>query len=815
MVRFVHLRKPSGKTPAFCQNSFDEAFAKLSIRLNNKNKELMENITKEENRFYAHIRKDDGTRELVEEHLIRTSELTAEYMKDFGLEQFGRIVGFCHDLGKCTKKFQEILARREIKVNHAIPGASILAVNYKKLIKDPHLRQIAYSIIAGHHAGLTSECVRGQVYYGKDSYIIDVLENAKKILSCDTIGKEIIKDGKHNALATQEELSYMYKLIDNAGITPELSAISRPDESHISEMLRYRIFLSCLVDADYTATNEFEENEVFTHKTIDYDKMLENLSKYRQRYPEPVPGTINDLRNRVYEAATNAGKSAEPQIYKMTAPTGTAKTLAMIKFGLECAKKNGQKRIFVVLPYLSIIKQNVDIYKEIFGDDIVLEDDSTIYSDSKDKDKNKIILHTEKWDAPIIITTNVKFCETLFAAKTSTLRKAHQVVNSVIIFDEAHTLPSEFINVTIRTLQELTKYNTTILLSTATQPDYTHRDNMKDCSFEEIIPDVQTLYDDYHALHNLECICIKEEVDYNILIDMTKDFNQCLYIFNTTSKARNMFDELVKEKEERDVFLLYTLLANSHRDAIIKEVQQRLQNNKPCYLVTTQCVEAGVDIDFPAVCREYAPLTSVVQALGRCNRNAKTDGTVILFSLHNVGKSGYPTITYRNESELTKEKVLTYQKISAKVNFDDLKFLNSYYKFLFEKHGYEADDNEKINRALEYFDFGEVEEEYKLIKEKSQVTIIVPYEEEMNTYKEVCKLAYNRNYFINKEIMKKSHKISVSLYADSKGVDEILKSCTQLKEGTWDPVPINWYIMQIGSYDKKKGVVPMEGGLYF
>ena len=748
--------------------------------------------------YYSHT--DGERKERVEEHLNLVAEYAGKYAGEIGYPNIGYIEGYFHDPGKFTRKFQEVLQRRAEKINHAIPGAAILFSEFKNLIRDDYVRQVIYGLVKGHHAGLTGEF--------DPEFVEDVEETA------DAIKNDFkwVEDGKENALSSREEYDRILEFLKSKDFPKPEEITGLRDFTETKKMLLIRLLFSCLVDGDYTATYLFEENRTSYEppETKEWDEMGWLLKKYRMDLTSGADTglPINRLRNTVYNNATVAGMKAKPGIYKMTAPTGTAKTLAMLSFAIECAKANRQKRIFVVLPYLSIIDQTVDIYRKIFGEKLVLEDDSTAdYRTEISQEASVMRLTADKWDNQIIITTNVKFYETLFSSKPKELRKLHNVANSVVLFDESQTLPADVMDLSINTLGDLTDYNTTILFSTATPPELSMRKGINEIpkkmyEANEIIEDTEVLYKEYEKIHKVHVTFLKEKKAFQDLLELPADFRQSLFVFNTTRKAWNMYGFL-KKRRVKNVFILYKSMCVSHKRNVIRKVKELLSEGMPCILVSTQCIEAGVDLDFPVVCREYAPYPSIIQTFGRCNRSGKGTGYGFVFELDEACGSGYPDKRYRTESKITK---YIAKKANFDINLNDLSFLKAYYKRVFAGDGPESSDRKALIEAVEELDFISVDNEYRIIDEKDQVSIVVPYEDGKETYERVRKTLEDNGFSINKRIMAEAHPVTVTMYA-GKNTDNLTEGCTQLcftRNG--ERYETNWFIMQ-----DRKGYNPASG----
>ena len=745
-------------------------------------------------------------------HLRLTAELAERYGAQIGVGKLARQLGLLHDVGKHTEKFQKVLKHELGKIDHAIVAAEIY--NDQKYgngscryINDESIHIIMLRILAGHHFAFKGDYdTENDELYIEDNYFQ---------LPADFTDRNITEDsGKENAVGSREEYEEIGKFVLENGL---LISIDEKEYAgfrymgNAAKMLFVRMLFSCLVDADYTASantlkeiSDFTENYEINHA----EKMLDLLFNYRKSLCEVnnQSSGINLLRNKVYLDASEMGKVLPIGIYTMTAPTGTGKTLALIKFALEQAKRNGQKRVFVVLPFLSIISQNANTYKKIFGESVVLEDDSIVENDEKTKEL------AEKWDMPIIVTTSVRFFQTMFSSEPPSLRKLHQIANSVVVFDEAQTLSCELTSVTMRTLHALPQYfRTTVLLSTATQPAYNMR---KDLTWkaEEIIKEPQKLYRDYGVLKNTDVIFdIVKDYSFDELAVCFCEYPQALYICNTTKKAKKLYDAVSEKHGTEEVFLLTSRLCTDHKKELIQEVCNRLGKGERCHLISTQGVEAGVDIDFPQGCREYSPFTSITQAAGRINRNGKRKGKMLVFRFGGDTMYDFPDQNYQNESNISYSMAC---RKNGLIDINDLENIEYYYQCLYG--GYAGEDRESIQKCEAQEDIFAMSQEYHLIEDKGQYTVIVPYEEEdFNAWRaEIVKSGYR----VQKRDLKKYQKNCVRLIGNGKTGEFIRSHCHQLLVRTkYGDAYIPWFIADKDViYDGKTGLRTEEiaGGIF-
>jgi CRISPR-associated endonuclease/helicase Cas3 len=424
---------------------------------------------------------------------------------------------------------------------------------------------------------------------------------------------------------------------------------------------------------------------------------------------------VNAVRREVYEDALQAAQG-KPGLYALTAPTGAGKTRALLAFALKHALANGLERVIVALPYTSIIDQTADVYREILGEAAVLEHHSALEVDDLSEtalERHRLL--SENWDAPLIVTTFVQLFESLFSNLPSRCRKVHRLARSVIVLDEVQTLPVELLEPTVHALQQLIDdYGATVLLSTATQP-----------ALDEIAfttPPVQVVANPAQHFQTLRRVDYHVDLtprDYNWLADAIAAREQIMVVLNTRKDAIATLDALHDRCPElAGVFHLSTLLCPAHRREVLAEVRRRLADGAPCRLVTTQVVEAGVDLDFPVVMRAVGPLDRIVQAAGRCNREGRLPrGEVIVFEL---AQGSSPRGAYRTGTD---EARISLQQPNADLHQPDT--YRDYFERLYQ--GVRL-DREDIQQARQRFQFEAVAQKYRLIRDDTYPVIVVNYD---------------------------------------------------------------------------------------
>lgn len=630
--------------------------------------------------YLAHISEDKTRKQTISEHLRGTAELAAAFSDVFCCREWGYGCGMLHDIGKYSAKFQRRLEGGPI-TDHATAGAKELY----KLRKYP-----AAYCIAGHHCGLLNGG------------------------STADVGGEATFRGR-----MQKELEDYQAYREEIQI-PEFPPIplKQLGKGGFSMAFFIRMLFSCLVDADYLDTEAFMTEGTVQrgsgdHMTVLFDRLYRHIEPWLENHE---PDTVNGRRTAILKSCLEAGKK-ERGLFQLTVPTGGGKTVSSLAFGLKHAVEHGLDRIIYVLPYTSIIEQNARIFKEILGNDNVLEDHCNVnYEDAQEL--KKIQLASENWDCPVVVTTNVQFFESLFACKTSKCRKLHNIANSMIVFDEAQMLPVNYIRPCIQAISELVyNYKCTAVLCTATQPAL-YSFFPSQLKLQEICPDVKQQYDFFRRTLLVHAGELAEQE----LVAQLKSHNQCLCILNNRKRVQKIYQAL---QEEEGVFHLSTFMYPKHRKRLLKEMKERLLSGQPCRLIATSLVEAGVDFDFPTVYRELAGIDSVIQAAGRCNREgkrAKEDCKTIVFTLEK-------TAGYKIPQALKQPIAVAGQILEKYEDIASLEAIEAYFEQLYHYKG-EGLDTKEIIRQFEdgakslMFPFAEVARNFRLIENDTRSILI-------------------------------------------------------------------------------------------
>ena len=519
----------------------------------------------------------------IEAHLKGMGELAETFAAEFGAAANGKLCGLAHDIGKYSDEFQ-LRLRGGKKVDHATAGA-IECFKIKAAFE-------AVCVI-GHHSGLPNvghkdaDTTESQTFFGRK-------------LRAEQGGIPDYRKNWNGHIALPQDYF-------------------RPSGRGFATAFYIRMLYSCLVDADYIDTETFMNGDAGRGNYEPLSALCDKLTAYISKWNNPTR-EIDILRQKILNSCIEKA-SAPRGIFSLTVPTGGGKTVASMAFALNHAAANSMKRIIYVIPYTSIIEQNAKVFRDILGQENVVEHHSSVsyeLSENADELEYRSALATENWDAPVIVTTAVQFFESLYANRSSKCRKLHNIANSVIIFDEAQMIPSNNLRPCVAAIAELVRaYNATAVLCTATQPaiDEMLLEYSKKESVVELCPDVDGMFEKFRRTSFEK----EGRLTTDELVSRLESQQQVLCIVNTRKFAQEVYEALPSEGR----FHLSTLMCPVHRKQKLDEIRERLKSGKTCRVVSTSLIEAGVDVDFPRVFREMAGLDSILQAAGRCNREGK------------------------------------------------------------------------------------------------------------------------------------------------------------------------------------------------
>lgn len=605
--------------------------------------------------YIAHIRSHDKKVQTLDCHLQEASELSSLFASKLGIADAGALIGLMHDFGKFSEAFQTYIltetglrepdadypANQKGKIDHSTAGAQWVwqeLASWGKNGEGILCGQILALCIASHHGGLIDN-LSGDGEHHLFKKRIEKLDEQTHLSECQQKGADIVQ--KSQGLAGKDLLIAMLK---------RLQTLSNPSETitHFNRGMWTRFLFSCLIDADRISSADFEytENTAYRQRQKqDWAVAIARLENHLKQFadkPAEQFGPIDHIRQTIANACLQRASEAQG-IYTLTVPTGGGKTLASLRYALHHAHIHQLERVIYVIPYTSIIEQNAKVMREILEleqDEFswVLEHHSNLEPETQTWHSK---LAAENWDAPIIVTTMVQFLETLFGGGTRGVRRLHQLANSVIIFDEIQTLPIRCTHLFCNALSFLNQQTkTTAVLCTATQPllnklpeDVRHKGQLQIPQQNELIPDVADLFEQLRRTTIKPMLRPQgwsESEIAELALNELRDKGNCLVIVNTKAWAQKLYQLCRAESDDKTVFHLSTSLCSAHRQNRFAAMRQRLDDKQPILCISTQLIEAGVDIDFASVIRFLAGLDSIAQAAGRCNRNGRLPTASVL-----------------------------------------------------------------------------------------------------------------------------------------------------------------------------------------
>jgi len=758
--------------------------------------------------IYAHSANANGDWHPLQEHLASVAKLAGQFSNNLAWQDEVCLAGLLHDLGKYADRFQARLRGSDSGLDHWSQGAWVAL--------DEHQAIAAALAIQGHHVGLQ----RADKAALRRMNLQGLTQNHPFRLA--------LSDADHLLLKQRAEADGLFFQ------TPEQTALSPKNGMAyaVANMLDVRLLFSCLVDADFLDTEaHFEGNAKGKRPRpegpkLDAGAALAALDAYmaKLRGATDAQTEVRQARQDLWSAAENAGKM-RLGLFTLTAPTGSGKTLAMLKFALEHAARHNLKRVVLAVPFLSVIEQTAREYRKVFKsfpDNFVLEHHSLAglgveveRHDAEGANERQRRLLAENWDAPIVLTTNVQLLESLFSNRPSSCRKLHNLMESVILFDEAQSLPAGLAVPTLAALSHLTlAYHSSVVFATATQPafDTLHTAVTKQATQgwqpEEAVPGHPEMF---RVLERVKVSWPKNGEKRGwaeLAADLRSDnARQVLCVVNLKRHVLALLDELTGTE---GLFHLSTNMCAEHRRGVLKKVRARLKAGETCRLISTQCVEAGVDLDFPLVYRALAPLEAIAQAAGRCNREGRLNeqgrlGKVIVFepSAEEDLRRCYPTYAYYQAAEVTR----TMLTLHGDLNINDPALFRDYYRRLYDLNN-PASQNKALNNAITALDFPEVAKHYRLIDQNS-IQVLVPWADRWNEFDTLRCEAEREG--ISAKWMRRAQGLAVSIYQTNDGPPAWAIPAKLRRGGTSD----EWFFLEGDYYDDTLGLNPPKGEQVF
>ncbi len=656
--------------------------------------------------YYAHT---DGTQDTrnwqpLREHLRNVAEKSRDFAtearpNDAEFAEAAYAAGLLHDLGKYRREFQEMIRNKRQKsdaTRHKQMGAQYAL--------DKGRRDLPFAIM-GHHGGIPN--------------IADLVNDGNAV-------KAVVNEIFSVAAADFSQLA-MHLPAWGAGFAA------------VDVDIRVRLLFSCLVDADWSDTSDFQSRRMGwpvppLPPTLEAAPLLNKvLSFIAQRAGECRNLDLARIRAEVLAAALESGSRATG-IFSMTVPTGGGKTLSSLAFALAHAAANKLRRVIYVAPYLSIIEQNANVFRTALGDsaeNMILEHHSLAEpgrgekSQADNPESEAAQRLAENWDAPVVLTTSMQFYESLFSNRPGRCRKLHNIARSVVILDECQTLNPSLSGPTCQMLEQMVGFlGCTVVLCTATQPAWKKDDDIFPCGLREIhemIPAELRLFD---RLKRVEAVWPGPDLHPTSWPDIAEQMvarGRAACVVNTRKAARDLYNNL-RKAGGTNVFHLSTSMCPAHRLTVLDRLKKLLVADEDCLLVSTQLIEAGVDIDFPFMLRELAPLESIVQAAGRCNREGLLDqrGNLVVFKSVD---GGLPQDNwYRNGTAVVEQHFI---RAGNPPDIHDPAHLAEYYRRLYPAG---STDSEGIIPLRNRFGFRDVAEHYRLINEGTSSVLISNWE---------------------------------------------------------------------------------------
>ena len=634
---------------------------------------------------YAHSANDEGYRHGLVEHLRAVAGMARDFASSFG----GEVAYYCglwHDLGKFNPVFQQYLSGdRQRGPDHKAAGTQLAC---------EHLGRYCGLLVQGHHGGLRA------------------VGDLKGWL-----------DEKSGAPAVAQALGLARAAI--ADLEPSV-VIDLPDfvkRNPTGAELWLRMVFSAVVDADFLDTERHFNSgrSAARNPAASPQQLWERFQSRHHDHTQEAAGLVNEVRSQVYEACLTAAEQPIG-LFRLAVPTGGGKTLSGMGFALRHAVVHGLDRVIVAVPYTSITQQTAEVCRAFLEEDpsaepaAVLEHHSMVETNDEDEyDRSQVWarLASENWDAPVVVTTTAQLFHSLFSNRTSSTRKLHRLARSVIILDEAQSLPPQLLDPILDALRQLTEqYGTSVVLCTATQPAFQTIKPFADVTATDIVPDYA---DHFRALKRVNYEWRTDPaLSWDEVADIMRESPQVLTVVNTKKDALALLETLGDD----EALHLSTLLCGRHRSRVIQDVRRRLERGEACRVVSTQVVEAGVDLDFPAVMRAVGPLDSIIQAAGRCNRSGRMDaGRVVVFQPKEG--SAPPLGSYKLATDTTLRMLN-----AGPLDLDNPETVTEFFRGVYQFADHDAKGIQGKRRS---FDYPEVASRFRMIDDATLEAVVPKY----------------------------------------------------------------------------------------
>lgn len=760
------------------------------------------------NPYFAHSANRADKWHPLAEHLMGVSQRAKEFSGAQPWADEAGLAGLLHDLGKYGDRFQARLHGNDQGLDHWSQGAWVALAEHRAIA--------AALAIQGHHVGLQ----RANADALRRMNLQSLTQNHPFALA--------LSDADHIRLKQRAKADGLILHTPAQTALPLQNGMAQA----VANMLDVRLLFSCLVDADFLDTEAHFEGDAQGKcprpegPKLDASASLAALDAHmaKLRGATGAQTEVQQAREALWSAAERAGKM-QPGLFTLTAPTGSGKTLAMLKFALEHAARHGLKRIVLAVPFLSVIEQTAREYRKVFKsfpDNFVLEHHSLAglggeveRHDAEGASECQRRLLAENWDAPIVLTTNVQLLESLFSNRPSSCRKLHNLMESVILLDEAQSLPAGLAVPTLAALSHLSSaYHSSVVFATATQPafDTLHTAVTKHATQgwqpNEAVPEHAEMF---RVLKRVEVTWPKNG-EKRGWAELAADLrsNNAKQVLCVVNLKRHVLALLKELNGTEGLFHLSTNMCAEHRRDVLKKVRERLTAGETCRLISTQCVEAGVDLDFPLVYRALAPLEAIAQAAGRCNREGKLNeqgrlGKVVVFEPNDEKelRRCYPTHAYYQAAEVTR----TMLALHGELNINDPALFRDYYKRLYDLSN-PANQNQALNEAITALDFPEVAKHYRLI-DQNTIQVLVPWAERREEFDTLRSEAEREG--ISAKWMRRAQGLAVSIYLTKDGSPAWAIPAKLRRGGTSD----EWFFLEGDYYDDTLGLNPPKGEQVF